>query len=436
MIYLVNKKELYFTNMNLTKRKHIKKIVLPNTLSFKNKNFVDFESYLSLFDWDYNQKIIYIDGRGCKNANYQALSLLILYCWHLKRKGVYVKLIMSSQLKRMWTSIGGVGSFNVLEDSSVNFRYVYNKPLFAIRNPSTDIPQALNQILDYSKSLDFDLINGHEDTLRYIISELLYNTVEHGYNPNIPSLLQFNWYRKKNQLSFILADLGVGIKSHLENAYPHFESDRSALEFAIKPEVSGTFNSSQNPYNTQNNAGMGLFISSNLGKKLEADMYIVSGSGLLHISPTDITSSTLRNHWPGTFIYITIGFDKFKSFVFSSELERLRAQAKLEVEARKQDARPTDCFLDMFNLFGPQCEVKYEAVNIRDRYILPAINNNSTIILDFSNAEFATHSFLVALLATPIRRLGLKAYKKIKIKGANDTIRSTLDFIFDSYTSD
>lgn len=113
--------------------------------------------------------------------------------------------------------------------------------MFAIRNQSTDIPSALDKILDYTTKIDMDLISGHEGTLRYIVSELLYNTLEHGYNPNIPSLLQFNWYKNKGQLSFIIADLGIGIKKHLEKTYSVFSSDMTALETAIKPEVSGTF---------------------------------------------------------------------------------------------------------------------------------------------------------------------------------------------------
>ena len=55
----------------------------------------------------------------------------------------------------------------------------------------------LNTIRDYAMDLPTDLIRGYEDAVRYIISELTYNALEHGFNPQIPSLLQFNWYRDK-----------------------------------------------------------------------------------------------------------------------------------------------------------------------------------------------------------------------------------------------
>ncbi len=411
---------------------------LPATLSFKNKNIVDFDSYLSIFDWDFNGSRLIIDGKNCINANYQALALLIQYIWYLKTKGCYVKVFFNktSSLRTMWYRLGGAGTYNVLHNSNENFRFIYDKPMFAIRNQSIDISTALNQILSYTNQIDMDLISGHESTLRYIISELLYNTLEHGYNPDIPSLLQFNWYKNKGQLSFMIADLGVGIKAHLEKAYPSFSSDMTALEASIKPEVSGTFNSSKKPYEAQNNAGMGLYLSSNIGKTLEADMYIVSGTGLLHISPTDITSNTLRKPWPGTFVYMTIGFDKFKSFDINEALEKLRQQAKAEVDARANKTVAQEVIIDMYNYFGTNCEVKYEAIKRRDRQILPALAEGKTVTLDFTNTDTATHSFLVALLATPICNAGIKAYKLIKIVGANPTIRATIDFIFDSYTED
>ena len=256
-----------------TTRKGVPIIKLPRTLSFKNNNIVDFNAYLSIFDWNFEGPSIIIDGRACISANYQALSLLIQYLWFLKSKGTYIYFNIdgNTALRKMWQRIGGSGCYKVLEDSNENFNTVYDKPMFAIRNQTTDVSSAIGKILQYTSQIDMDLISGHEDTLRYIVSELLYNTLEHGYNPQIPSLLQFNWYRDKNQLSFIVADLGVGIKRHLEQTYPPFSSDTTALEEAIKPEISGTFGAPKGPYSAQNNAGMGLFLSSNLGKKLEAD---------------------------------------------------------------------------------------------------------------------------------------------------------------------
>ena len=97
--------------------------------------------------------------------------------------------------------------------------------------------------------------------------------------------------------------------------------------------------------------------------------------------------------------------------------------------------RAPELYIDMYNYCGERCEVKLEAINLRERKIIPAIQKGETIVLDFSHAITATHSFLTALLADPIKILGLKSYKQIKIIGANETIRTIIDFVFDTYTN-
>ena len=412
-------------------------IPLPKTFSFIQNGITEFDSILSLFKWNYSNTKIIIDGNQCKHASYQTLTLLILYLWKLKQQKTFISIQFPkhSTLDIMWNRLDGPNYLSILNNSQNNFHYVYNKPLFAIKYKDHNITQMLNTIRDYAMDLPTDLIRGYEDAVRYIISELTYNALEHGFNPQIPSLLQFNWYRDKNQLSFILADLGVGIKNHLEQTYAPFTNNTDAIAMALEPEISGTFGVNVGPYKQQNNAGMGLYLSSNLGKTLEADMYIVSGDGVAHISPLDVTYTTLNNSWPGTFIYMTIGFDRLKTYDLHKHLEDFRKHATETVAKRNNIVRAPELYIDMYNYCGERCEVKLEAINLRERKIIPAIQKGETVILDFSHAITATHSFLTALLADPIKILGLKSYKQIKIIGANETIRTIIDFVFDTYTN-
>ena len=412
-------------------------IPLPKAFSFIQNGITEFDSILSLFKWNYSNTKIIIDGNQCKHASYQTLTLLILYLWKLKQQKTFISIQFPkhSTLDIMWNSLDGLNYLSILNNSQNNFHYVYNKPLFAIKYKDHNITQMLNTIRDYAMDLPTDLIRGYEDAVRYIISELTYNALEHGFNPQIPSLLQFNWYRDKNQLSFILADLGVGIKTHLEQTYAPFTNNADAIAMALEPEISGTFGVNVGPYKQQNNAGMGLYLSSNLGKTLEADMYIVSGDGVAHISPLDVTYTTLNNSWPGTFIYMTIGFDRLKTYDLHKHLEDFRKHATETVAKRNNIVRAPELYIDMYNYCGERCEVKLEAINLRERKIIPAIQKGETVILDFSHAITATHSFLTALLADPIKILGLKSYKQIKIIGANETIRTIIDFVFDTYTN-
>ena len=412
-------------------------IPLPKTFSFIQNGITEFDSILSLFKWNYSNTKIIIDGNQCKHASYQTLTLLILYLWKLKQQKTFISIQFPkhSTLDIMWNRLDGPNYLSILNNSQNNFHYVYNKPLFAIKYKDHNITQMLNTIRDYAMDLPTDLIRGYEDAVRYIISELTYNALEHGFNPQIPSLLQFNWYRDKNQLSFILADLGIGIKKHLEQTYAPFTNNTDAIAMALEPEISGTFGVNVGPYKQQNNAGMGLYLSSNLGKTLEADMYIVSGDGVAHISPLDVTYTTLNNSWPGTFIYMTIGFDRLKTYDLHKHLEDFRKHATETVAKRNNIVRAPELYIDMDNYCGERCEVKLEAINLRERKIIPAIKKGETVILDFSHAITATHSFLTALLADPIKILGLKSYKQIKIIGANETIRTIIDFVFDTYTN-
>ena len=412
-------------------------IPLPKTFSFIQNGITEFDSILSLFKWNYSNTKIIIDGNQCKHASYQTLTLLILYLWKLKQQKTFISIQFPkhSTLDIMWNRLDGPNYLSILNNSQNNFHYVYNKPLFAIKYKDHNITQMLNTIRDYAMDLPTDLIRGYEDAVRYIISELTYNALEHGFNPQIPSLLQFNWYRDKNQLSFILADLGIGIKNHLEQTYAPFTNNTEAIAMALEPEISGTFGVNVGPYKQQNNAGMGLYLSSNLGKTLEADMYIVSGDGVAHISPLDVTYTTLNNSWPGTFIYMTIGFDRLKTYDLHKHLEDFRKHATETVAKRNNIVRAPELYIDMYNYCGERCEVKLEAINLRERKIIPAIQKGETVILDFSHAITATHSFLTALLADPIKNLGLKSYKQIKIIGANETIRTIIDFVFDTYTN-
>src|ERR1044071_10483850 len=65
-------------------------ITLPVRLSFVHDGVYDFDHYLDLFDWTLRNTQVQIDFRQCKNANYQALSLFVLYVWHLKKQGCHV----------------------------------------------------------------------------------------------------------------------------------------------------------------------------------------------------------------------------------------------------------------------------------------------------------------------------------------------------------
>ena len=165
-----------------------------------------FPMLLKSFDWEmFNQNNALINIKYCERANYQTMALLILYVWYLKVNGCHINVIQSRLrvgATKMWELMGAKGCTRAsLNNKDVNFVGNKYKPLIAIRN-SNDFKLALDKIEAYTDGFNVE----YEKTLRYILSELLYNTLEHGSVKNIPSILQFSWYREKGELSFIVAD--------------------------------------------------------------------------------------------------------------------------------------------------------------------------------------------------------------------------------------
>lgn len=267
------------------------KVVLhvPTEFTFNRSGVKYFDTVLELLRWDLRKCPVEINFSGCESANYQAVALLIPYCWRLKAQGCTVSFVFADDLEhngsRVWKLMGAQGLFPVATDPKTNFKSNEHKPLFAIRN-SDDFRDALASVDAFTA--DFGL--EYQRTLRYVLSELLYNTLEHGKSEFFwnnrrfptPSILQFTWYEKINELHFIVADTGVGVLRHLSQAYPGIANDEEAIRLAIQPETSGTFGK-QDPYTNRNNAGMGLFLSSNIVRRLRADMHILSGNAVVHI---------------------------------------------------------------------------------------------------------------------------------------------------------
>src|SRR5258708_7487768 len=101
------------------------RITLPGRLSFSHNGVYYFYRYLQLFDWTLRNTSVQVDFRQCTNANYQALSLFVLYIWHLQKKGCYVELLYGERqfksVTTMWYNMGAQGIFHVLRGEDDNF---------------------------------------------------------------------------------------------------------------------------------------------------------------------------------------------------------------------------------------------------------------------------------------------------------------------------
>lgn len=414
---------------------------VPAGFSFKRAGTKHFGPVVDFFDWSLKDCPVEIDFTGCSSANYQALALLVPYCWHLKQERCTISFKFNKNEEQsasyMWSMMGGHGLFGVATDTSLNFTSSDVKPLIAVRNP-TDLKMALDRAVAYVARFGTE----YQRTLRYVLAELLYNASEHGRRDFLwrgrrfttPSILQFSWYEHENEIGLLVADVGVGVRAHLAQAYPAIGSGEEALRLAVQPEVSGTFGR-HDPYTDRNNAGMGLYLSSNIVRRLRADMHIVSDDAVLHISPNDLTSNTLSSRWHGTFVLISMRLDQSYQFAYDQMMQEFREQARSEVSTRRHEESEKRHYLHVYNFFGKHAEDKSAAISYRNKHLLSAVDSEQVILLDFDGVETSTHSFLNALLASPIRRMGMAAYKRIKVTRALPDIRETIDYILDDNTS-
>jgi hypothetical protein len=409
---------------------------LPRRFTF-HRGFLDFDYIFDHFDWTLKDVPVLVDLTTCESSNYQALALLIQYAWFLTINGCRVTFkygVANSGPTKMLNKMRATDWQQVLTTDGKHFG---NRPgqMLALRRRS-DVQNAINTarraIQDYKV--------GFPDYLSYIVSELLYNSTEHGCKQTViekchvvvPSIFQFGRYPASERLVFFFSDLGIGIKTHLERAYPPFPTHQDAITYALRPNVSGTFNQAPSPYGVNNNAGMGLTYSSQMLKRLRGDMYIVSHNGMVHVSPEDVTSRSLKHSWPGTFVLVDLNVSDAPKLSLEDLLGDIRGKAQIEISVAEKQEEKKRYYVHIENYFGKWAEDKDAAIGFRDRRLIPAINEGKKIELDFRGVETAPHSFLNALLATPVKLLGMKAYQWIHVYNAAGSIHEIIRTIFET----
>jgi STAS-like domain of unknown function (DUF4325) len=80
-------------------------------------------------------------------------------------------------------------------------------------------------------------------------------------------------------------------------------------------------------------------------------------------------------------------------------------------------------------------ESKDDARSLREDEILPALSVNRSVELDFSRVEFATQSFMHALISDAIRRYGDGIFDLITFANCTDEVRQIVLTVFE-YTID
>ena len=87
--------------------------------------------------------------------------------------------------------------------------------------------------------------------------------------------------------------------------------------------------------------------------------------------------------------------------------------------------------LKLYKLIGTFAENKDIAREIRVNTILPALDKNEEVTLDFIKIESATQSFIHALISDVIRKKGIGVLDFIYFKNCNDTIKKIIEIVIE-----
>lgn len=85
----------------------------------------------------------------------------------------------------------------------------------------------------------------------------------------------------------------------------------------------------------------------------------------------------------------------------------------------------------IFDKAGAFAENKDVARDIRLREIIPALEKNEEVVLDFERVDAATQSFIHALISDLFRKYGNDALDRIAFKSCNDTVRKIINIVVD-----
>lgn len=194
----------------------------------------------------------------------------------------------------------------------------------------------------------------------FVISELIYNTLEHGAS-------QFKWHNKtfstpSTPIFYMVRaskwDRHIDRRHRNRRAIP-FGTSISCDPVRMKKPWESQFSqrylehlASKIPTQIEITLEWGYFYLQTLFEDSAPKSYLVSGRGVLHISPNDLTSHTLESNWNGCFALITIKLDQTHKFAYDLMMEEFRQQARNEIQARTGAEKEDRHYLSIYNYFG------------------------------------------------------------------------------------
>ena|SRR3989338_7387254 len=87
--------------------------------------------------------------------------------------------------------------------------------------------------------------------------------------------------------------------------------------------------------------------------------------------------------------------------------------------------------ISIFNQAGTFAENKDVARDIRLQEIMPALEENEELILDFERVDTTTQSFIHALISDLFRKYGNEVLDHIAFKSCSNTVKKIINIVID-----
>jgi anti-sigma regulatory factor (Ser/Thr protein kinase) len=183
------------------------------------------------------------------------------------------------------------------------------------------------------------------DPIKYIISELVRNALEHARS-DIGAIVSAQYYKKSNTIRVGIADTGIGVKKTITLAHTaHTHLD--ALRLALTPGITGM---TRREGGTELNAGAGLFFIKSIARVNRDFFMIYSGTAMYKLLKAKPRKNHIRLYadplkdrhskgndfplWKGTCIGIDMTLDDTEEFTVL--LEYIRKTYVQTVKERKK----------------------------------------------------------------------------------------------------
>ncbi|HEY4223123.1 MAG TPA: ATP-binding protein, partial [Myxococcota bacterium] len=269
------------------------------------------------------------------------------------------------------------------------------------------------------------------NVLKMSVVELLRNVVQHSRAKRASAGSQRRWSHNREFAQVAVADDGIGIFASLRGHHPTLTDAEAALDKALWPHISGTFD--EGLTGSGENAGLGLFMIAEMTKLIGGRLMISTRGATLMLTgdPDDVDKHTIKfldAEYPGTLVVFDIPVEQVYDFDGILETIRKRIKERTPQRAQHQWLKFEDKDDGIARFPVKPTENTQDATNFAREKLRPVVFEGKSFVLDFDGVDICTQSYLHALLFE-VLRLAWATKTPIYVVNAKPAVRSGLELL-------